>query len=434
MAQLATTNICGDLTISGGLKAGENITLKGGNVAPLFFKNGYWGMGLPDGTDSDWIRTPLSGIIPWAAGGSGALGTSSWPFNNIFSKALNVDGNVRLGPPGTLIIDGGAGNFAEGIRINKATGGWATLIMGAPLGSTAGTADGAWSIHSNPDGNFAIVNGGSNINAGLGLYKNGDIRWRNNRIWNQGNDGAGSGLDADLLDGLNSTDFARAGIYSSVTDLNTMTTSGIYRINAAYPNMPAGLDHGQLLVLRDNGVSDTIAQLGFCYSSDMIYLRRGTTTTFKTTPWKKVWVEGNLVTSAVWNDYAELFEKEEKNKNYKAGYIIEAKDNGTYGYSSKKESKTVVGIVSDNYGFLLGGEKDVSEEENLRNYIPIGLAGRLNIYITGQAKIGDLIIASDIPGVGIVSSKPKPGTIVGKVLENKNTNEIGKVKMLIMLS
>ena len=36
------------------------------------------------------------------------------------------------------------------------------------------------------------------------------LTFRNNLVWNQGNQGSGSGLDADLLDGLDSTDFLRA--------------------------------------------------------------------------------------------------------------------------------------------------------------------------------------------------------------------------------
>jgi len=36
------------------------------------------------------------------------------------------------------------------------------------------------------------------------------LTFRNNLVWNEGNQGSGSGLDADLLDGLESTDFLRA--------------------------------------------------------------------------------------------------------------------------------------------------------------------------------------------------------------------------------
>ena len=53
--------------------------------------NGYPGMVHADGTDSNWLRTPLNGLIPYASGGSGSLGTSSWPFNNGYFKTINAE-------------------------------------------------------------------------------------------------------------------------------------------------------------------------------------------------------------------------------------------------------------------------------------------------------------------------------------------------------
>ena len=59
-------------------------------VMPLKLANGYYGMTLPDASDTNWIRTTNYGIIPYASGGSSALGTDSWPFNNIWSKTVNI--------------------------------------------------------------------------------------------------------------------------------------------------------------------------------------------------------------------------------------------------------------------------------------------------------------------------------------------------------
>lgn len=48
-----------------------------------------------------------------------------------------------------------------------------------------------------------------------------------NKIWHEGNDGSGSGLNADLLDGLNSTAFAPASHTHSASDI----TSGVFNPN-----------------------------------------------------------------------------------------------------------------------------------------------------------------------------------------------------------
>ena len=49
-----------------------------------------------------------------------------------------------------------------------------------------------------------------------------------NKVWNAGNDGSGSGLDADTLDGEHASSFVRAGHYES-NDLNKLDTYSFIR-------------------------------------------------------------------------------------------------------------------------------------------------------------------------------------------------------------
>jgi len=46
----------------------------------------------------------------------------------------------------------------------------------------------------------------------LFMGSSGALKWDNNILWHSGNDGAGSGLDADLLDGLQASQFARSDV------------------------------------------------------------------------------------------------------------------------------------------------------------------------------------------------------------------------------
>ena len=70
--------------------------------------NGYWGLINPAGSASDWIRTTTNGIIPYASGGSGSLGTSSWPFNYIYGTNIygTIHGSLDSGwcVPAILIV------------------------------------------------------------------------------------------------------------------------------------------------------------------------------------------------------------------------------------------------------------------------------------------------------------------------------------------
>lgn len=87
-------------------------------------------------------------------------------------------------------------------------------------------------------------------------------------LWHSGNDGSGSGLNADLLDGYHESSFLRNRTAGNI-DFNTITESGIYRLNYTVSNGatngPSNNEWGQMLVLHGSG--DTIAQLSIGYSS-----------------------------------------------------------------------------------------------------------------------------------------------------------------------
>lgn len=58
----------------------------------------YYGIAEPDGTTSNWIRTTSLGLIPYTSGGnSSSLGTSGWPFKNMYATnhyGTNFDGST----------------------------------------------------------------------------------------------------------------------------------------------------------------------------------------------------------------------------------------------------------------------------------------------------------------------------------------------------
>lgn len=72
--------------------------------------NGYPGIGFKDGTTNNWIRTPQNGLIPYASGGSGEIGTTTWPFNAVNTKTINVNGiagSVAASINGTVNLTNG---------------------------------------------------------------------------------------------------------------------------------------------------------------------------------------------------------------------------------------------------------------------------------------------------------------------------------------
>ena len=135
------------------------------------------------------------------------------------------------------------------------------------------------------------------------------------------------------------------------------------------------------------------------------------------------------VYNAVYNDYAECFNN--TNLIYKEVLhrIVEIDDNECVRLASKN-SYRVIGVVSDNYGHLLGGtEEDVQNS----NKIPVGLAGTLYVYTLDEIdtkNIGKLVCA-DNNGYATLAEKDCEGTIVGKIIGFNR--EYHQYKVLLIL-
>jgi hypothetical protein len=138
------------------------------------------------------------------------------------------------------------------------------------------------------------------------------------------------------------------------------------------------------------------------------------------------------VYNAVWNDYAEFFEKGEETEPGDIIALDETSQVERYVKATEK-SKLVVGIHSNTYGHIIGGA--VSIEESEKTNIPVGLTGRVYVKFKGKSILGEAVVPSDTPGVGrlydeFVDSSRK---IVGYIVEDKNplVKEERMVKVLI---
>ncbi|MBW8380964.1 MAG: shufflon system plasmid conjugative transfer pilus tip adhesin PilV, partial [Youngiibacter sp.] len=91
------------------------------------------------------------------------------------------------------------------------------------------------------------------------------------KVWEQG------GLDVAGTFYLNGEPITAVNkALDSGTDLNTVTTSGWYRLSGSHSNAPSNYAYGQMLVIH--GAFDTIAQLLFPYNDDTVWRRSGNPT------------------------------------------------------------------------------------------------------------------------------------------------------------
>lgn len=145
-------------------------------------------------------------------------------------------------------------------------------------------------------------------------------------------------------------------------------------------------------------------------------------------------IEGDLtatgkVYNAVWNDYAELFRCDTKlSPGTVVSYIPNS--NGKVEPSTSNNEDLVVGVVSDNYGMVLGGDKGKTLSENLRTHVPVGLVGRVDVLIDDKslihAKPGSLLgISTTNPGYAtVLLSRSITDVVIGKVLEYPKGNTV----------
>lgn len=136
------------------------------------------------------------------------------------------------------------------------------------------------------------------------------------------------------------------------------------------------------------------------------------------------------VFNAVYNDYAEFFERGEDTQPGDIIALDETADIEKY-VKATNMSKVIVGVQSAEYAHIIGG-KNISDsskyiEENLKEFIPIGLAGRVYVNVQGNVNVGDYIGPSEIPGIG-KAYKRKTTKTIGIAL-TKNVNN--KCRILI---
>jgi hypothetical protein len=90
-------------------------------------------------------------------------------------------------------------------------------------------------------------------------------------------------------------------------------------------------------------------------------------------------------------------------------------------------STAVAGITSTNPSYLM------NSAQAGEYVIPVALTGRVPCQVIGTVVKGDRLVASDYMGVAerLDSTKYQPGCIVGKALENYDSESIGVIEVAV---
>ena len=127
------------------------------------------------------------------------------------------------------------------------------------------------------------------------------------------------------------------------------------------------------------------------------------------------------------SDFAEEFAT---TKDLETGTVVVMDDNGykTVRPCNQSYDKTVVGIVSNNPSIIAG-------RVNSKHKAIIAMMGVVKVKVSdvnGEISKGDLLTTSGIYGYAMKSENSKPGTIIGKALENLD-GKTGEINVLVNL-
>ena len=123
--------------------------------------------------------------------------------------------------------------------------------------------------------------------------------------------------------------------------------------------------------------------------------------------------------------YADLAEKYVGDAAYEPGTVLVFGGDAEVTVTNTKGDHRVAGVVSTNPAYLMNSDLDAV------NTVEVALAGRVPCKVLGRVQKGDILVTSAIPGYAIVNNTPGVGTVIGKALESKDTDERGVIEVVV---
>ena len=131
--------------------------------------------------------------------------------------------------------------------------------------------------------------------------------------------------------------------------------------------------------------------------------------------------EGRIF-NAVYNDYAEFFEKKVGSKIMPGDVVGKVRGKKAYDIYDPETCSMPVGIYSDSFGHVIGGTEE-NIEDNLENFIPVALKGRVHVKCFGCIEEGQYLIVGSNPGCARGTWDKSEDHILGIALESTGFEE-----------
>jgi len=128
--------------------------------------------------------------------------------------------------------------------------------------------------------------------------------------------------------------------------------------------------------------------------------------------------------SKLQSTYADLAEMYSADAEYEVGTVVVFGGEAEITLTNTKGDTRVAGVVSENPAFVMN-------QECPGIATCIALQGRVPCKVIGTVKKGDMLVTSAIPGYAIVNNTPGVGSVIGKAVTTKDTDDKGIVEVVV---
>lgn len=108
------------------------------------------------------------------------------------------------------------------------------------------------------------------------------------------------------------------------------------------------------------------------------------------------------------------------------GHLVKLGGQAEITKTSHQFDNEIFGVISTAPGFLLNAKEKYSEHA-----YPVALKGRVPCLVKGTVRQGQRIVASEIPGIGMVADHCDSFAVIGRAIRSKTYDDIGAVEIAV---
>lgn len=184
--------------------------------------------------------------------------------------------------------------------------------------------------------------------------------------------------------------------------------------------MPTILQFRRGTSAQNNNYTGSVGELTVDTTDDSIRVHDGSTA-------------GGFETNAKEAQYADVAERYHADEVYGPGVLVKFGGVNEITQTTEHADRKVMGIISTDPYCVMNSPHRQPELTN-EYHPPVGLLGRVPTLVVGTVSKGDMIVSSDVPGHGTAWKEnvdPPAGSVVGKAVEDKNTEEAGTIEVVV---